>query len=313
MLGRAIVLTLISVSVVISCGGSGGVVNRLGFFTRLNFNGERAFRDLTRQVEFGPRVPGTEPHRQTQAYIRSQLEILGWQVSEQRFIEILGGEEVELVNVIARPSGFDPNGKRVILGAHYDSRPRAELDPDPSKRSTPIPGANDGASGTAVLIELGRMFASDPPPVQVEMVFFDAEDYGPLIDRMLLGSTYYAESLKDEDLERIDFGVLVDMVCDRDLSIPPEAYSVEAAPDIWAWALEVHDELGFSFMPRSGRVRVIDDHVPLIRRGVKMINLIDFSYPWWHTTEDTPDKCSAESLRKVGLVVANMVYGAEVR
>ena len=299
----------------LSCGGKKVEedVATLGFKLRRGFNAERAFRDLVRQVEFGPRVPGTEPHRKTVEYIKSQLELLGWQVKEQRFTERLGGQDVELINIIARQKGFDPKARRVILAAHYDTRPRAERDPDPRKRDNPIPGANDGASGVAALLEIGRMFATDPPPIEVEMVFFDAEDYGPYIDRMLLGSSYYAASLTEQDLEVIEFGVLLDMICDRDLSIPPEAYSVEAAPDIWAWALEVHDELGFGFMPRSGRVRVLDDHVPLIRRGVKMIDLIDFSYPWWHTTQDTPDKCSAESLREVGLVAANMVYGAKVR
>jgi glutaminyl-peptide cyclotransferase len=287
------------------------------------FNQARAFRDLERQVAFGPRVPNSRGHTVTREYLIRELSGLADGVQRQNFRKRVRGRTLEMTNIIAtwnmpvstglpsRPPLYTaPPGEPVLLAAHWDTRPTADREPDPRRRSRPIPGANDGASGVAVLLEIARGLKRMPPPGPVMMVLFDGEDYGPTAQDMFLGSRFFAAQLPRNVPRR---GILLDMVGDADLEIPIERYSWDHARSVVVEVYTLAHRLGYGrhFPRRLGRY-VLDDHVPLQRRGLEMIDLIDFHYgprhSYWHTLHDTPDKCSPDSLRIVGEVVLSWVY-----
>ena len=194
----------------------------------------------------------------------------------------------------------------MLLAAHWDTRPFADRDPDPEKRHLPILGANDGASGVAVLLELARAFHSKPPDTQVIMVLFDGEDYGKTTDEMLLGSRYFARNI--EERWRPDYGILIDMVGDKDLDIYVEPFSKRAAPDIVKKVWKLARKLRLKGFYSQECSPILDDHIPLIEVGIKCIDIIDFNYPYWHSMEDTPDKCSPESLETIGKLLLELIY-----
>ena len=271
------------------------------------FNADRAFSHLTAQVELGPRVPGAKGHAGCRDYILRHLSGSAKTLQTQEFpVECLD-DAVTGTNIVA---GFGSGELApVLFCCHWDTRPIADEDPEPQNRGKPIPGANDGASGVAVLLELATLFAKKPPPRRVYLVFFDAEDSGNYAEcEYCIGSLFFAEHLDSVLPELPGFGVLVDMVGDRDLSLPKERYSVAAAPAlvnrIWAIARRLgHDQ----FKDELGRA-VFDDHIWLNEAGIPTINIIDFEYPFWHTLEDTADKCSRESLKAVGDVLLALAY-----
>lgn len=219
------------------------------------------------------------------------------------------GDSLDLVNVMAR---FAPErSRRILLLAHWDTRPRSDQATDPTLRAIPVPGANDGASGTAILLELAGLFASDPPPVGVDLLFVDGEDYGPGLDDMLLGARHYAASLSDDD--RPVYGLLLDMVGDADPSFPVEAISAQYADVVVRKVWRAAERLGLrDYFPSAVGRRLQDDHVPLIEAGLPTANLIDFTYGpqnrYWHTPDDTLEHVSASTLTIVGEVVAELVY-----
>jgi glutaminyl-peptide cyclotransferase len=273
------------------------------------FDGERSFKYLQAQVSAGPRVPNTRSHTAVRDWIAQGLRQMGASVLRQDFTAAAGASPLRMSNIIARWPGTG-SGPGVLLCAHWDTRPTADFEADPARRRRPIPGANDGASGVAVLLEISRAFRQVPPPVPVMMVFFDGEDYGPGPERMFLGSRHFASHLPSDVPRR---GVLLDMVGDRDLVLPREAHSVAGAPEVVEELYGVAERLGYARQfPRTRGATIVDDHVLLLRRGLKVIDLIDFAYgpahTWWHTLADTPDKCSAESLKTVGSVVLEWVY-----
>jgi len=271
------------------------------------FDKERAFRSLTSQTDFGPRVPGTAAHEKCLAFLRRELQAEADTVRVQPFTHVgYEGTPLAMTNVIA---SFNPSSSdRILLIAHWDSRGRADEDPDPAKQGLPVPGANDGASGVAVLLEIARAFKAQPPPVGVDMLFTDGEDFGKEsdFDNYFLGARHFAKHLPPGYAPA--FGILLDMVGDKDLEIMKEPYSVEYAPDVvelvWAAA---RDAGVYQFTENTQR-HVLDDHIPLNEAGIKTIDLIDFEYPYWHTTADTPDKCSPESLEAVGNVLLHLLY-----
>jgi Zn-dependent M28 family amino/carboxypeptidase len=269
------------------------------------FDGERAFRSLERQCAFGPRAPGTVGHAEAGAWLVQTLEGLADEVAVQRFVTDSRGREIELTNVIA---SFRPDEReRVLLAAHWDTRPVADLDPDPAQRGMPIPGANDGASGTAVLLELAALMHERPPARGVDIVLFDGEDGGGGggLSDWCLGSRYYAAHLGGY-CPRL--AVVVDMVGDSDLSIPVEPNSLTGAPEavelLWGEARRAGSS---AFEERRGRA-MFDDHIPLLRAGIQTVLVIDADYGAWHTLGDTPDKCSPRSLAAVGRVLVRIVY-----
>ena len=255
-------------------------------FVQEQFDGEMALSHVQAQVSYGPRPPGSDAHRMTGDYIHDTLETNGWKVSEQTFP--FDGIEGRNIFASAGPEG----GRWVILGAHYDTRPIA--DRDPTSPTLPVLGANDGASGVAVLLELSRILAPSTLNVHVWLTFFDAEDSGGIEEKAwAYGAMKFAESLESYP----EAVIIVDMVGDSDLNIYFERNSDPLlSAEIW----EIAQAQGFSgFIPEEGHT-LIDDHLPFIRLGIPAIDIIDFDYPFWHTTEDTFDKVSAESLEQVG-------------
>jgi glutaminyl-peptide cyclotransferase len=270
------------------------------------FDGASAFQLLERQVAFGPRVPGSPGHAAQLQWMREHLREHADTVIEQPFTHTTAaGQTLQLTNLFAR---FRPEAEqRILLLAHWDTRPFADQDPNPANRQLPVPGANDGASGVAVLLALAEIFRRQPPPIGVDLLFTDGEDFGPDTGDMFLGARHFAANLPAG--YRPMYGVLLDMVGDRNPRFPIEGYSHQYAPDVARRVWEVARQLGYAdvFPPVVGS-QVQDDHVPLNQAGILTINIIDFEYPYWHTVEDVPINTSAETLRIVGEVVAEVVY-----
>jgi hypothetical protein len=275
-----------------------------------HFDGAAAFELVERQVAFGPRVPGTPGHEAQAAWMIARLDSLAAEVSVDSFRHVTSsGDTLPLVNVLAR---FRPEAERRLLFlAHWDTRPTSDQAATEILRAQPVPGANDGASGTAVLLELAGLLAAAPPPMGVDLLFVDGEDYGPGTEDMFLGAIRYAETVPSEG--RPVYGVLLDLVGDADPSFPVEAYSVERAPLVVRKVWRAAERLGFAeFFPDRVGERLLDDHLPLNDAGIPTADIIDFSYgpanAYWHTPEDTPDKVSSASLAMVGAVLVELIY-----
>lgn len=236
-------------------------------------------------MHFGPRPSGSRENTLTSDYIVRRSREFGWEVTEQPF-DYLG---TQARNIIATRG----SGPLIMLGAHYDTRRRADQDRnDPAQ---PVPGANDGASGVAVLLELARVLNVEATGYRIELVFFDAEDNGNLDGwDWIAGSTYLANNLE----ETPEAMILVDMVGDADQQIYWETTST---PSLRGRIWQVADDLGYSdYFIAEARHSLLDDHTPFLRLGIPAVDIIDFDYPYWHTAEDTLDKISADSLERVG-------------
>lgn len=254
----------------------------------LIFDGQSAFTFLEQQMAFGPRWPGSQGHQEVGDYIVSSLADLDWIVEEQRFPYL----DVEARNIIGRANVGQ--GDVIILGAHYDTRRIADQSPD---SEAPVPGAVDGASGVAVLLELARTLDLEEINNEIWLAFFDVEDNGsgglPGFD-WIVGSTYMAQNL-DITPEAM---VLVDMVGDADQQFYYEGNS-DVALQALLWGIASDLGYGDQFIPEL-KYTMIDDHLPFARAGIPAVDIIDFDYPYWHTTEDTADKASPLSLMRVG-------------
>ncbi|MCS7224066.1 MAG: M28 family peptidase [Armatimonadetes bacterium] len=265
------------------------------------FDHQRAFSLLEQQVRFGPRVPGSPSSRQTQDLIASHLSEAGFRVLRQNFSVRYRGVNYSMVNVIGLKRGTGRG--LILLAAHYDSRPVADQDLNPANRNQPIPGANDGASGVAILLEIARTLKDASLRPSVVLIFFDGEDLGDTADGgMLFGSRHFARNLVVEGVNlKADKGLLLDLVGDADFRSNDEWYSRQYAPQVVDSFLQAARRLGFQdrfYQPPT--LPIIDDHLPLNEVGIPTANVIDFDYPYWHTLADTPDKCSPQTLRIVG-------------
>lgn len=278
---------------------------------RPQFDGQAALSYVEQQLAFGPRVPNTEGHRRTGDWMLEQLRQRTDSVEVQEFTHVTqSGDTLHLRNFIGkfRPEMTD----RVLYLAHWDTRPHADRAQNLGEQQLPVPGANDGASGVALLLAVADALRITPPAFGVDLVFVDGEDYGDFAARhdVLLGSRHYAEQLDRTQLPL--FGVVWDMIGDRDLRLYQEGYSVSRAPEVVERVWSRAAELGYArvFRPAVGTA-MIDDHVPLQDVGVRAIDVIDFDFgpnnSYWHTTEDTIDKVSAESLQIVGEVAVALV------
>lgn len=256
------------------------------------FDGARAFGHVLAQCSIGPRPVGSAEGQRTADYIAAELGKSGWAVEIQDFTY----RGVAARNVVASRG----KGPVVILGAHYDTRTRADRDPiDPSQ---PVLGANDGASGVAVLLELARTLDLQQASSEVWLAFFDAEDQGSINGwPFAVGASYMAEHLSVRPVAV----VVVDMVGDKDQEL---FWEHNSDPDLSRTLWAIAAELGFDkeFAP-AYRHSVADDHIPFVKLGFTAVDIIDFDYPYWHTTHDTPDKVSAASLERVGRVLEKWI------
>jgi len=267
------------------------------------FDGQRAYRHVIAQCDLGPRPTSSAAGWATGNYIITELEELGWVVASQEFTY----KGIKGRNIVGRQG----RGPIVILGAHYDTRPYADY--NPVDKNQPILGANDGASGVAVLLELARSLDERKIQNEVWLVFFDAEDRGNLDGwPFSVGAEFFANALE----ETPEYVIVVDMIGDTDQSFFFEGNSDLALQEqIWAIAAGLGYQKHFVPEYKWGitddhieyKWSIIDDHTPFAKRSIKAVDIIDFDYPHWHTTQDTPDKVSPESLQRVGRVLEELL------
>jgi glutaminyl-peptide cyclotransferase len=272
-----------------------------------SFNSATAWGYLIKQVSYGPRVPGTPAQIQCRDWLLDELKQNCDEVHIQELSHhwTYNDKDVPVYNVIGTQDWKDAK-VRVVLLAHWDSRPFADGPNSPAgDLNKPIPGADDGASGAAVLLELARAIKGKHPGVGITFLLDDGEDLGPSIQEMLLGVDYYAGHLTDP---KPDYGILLDMIGQKNLVVPMEQTSMAKAPSVvkafYANAAQVG--LGDFFPSRTGD-DVDDDHIPLINRGIPTMDLIDFQYPFWHTIQDTPEHCSEAALEATGVALESFL------
>jgi glutaminyl-peptide cyclotransferase len=263
----------------------------------LEFGGEQAMALAQHQCDIGPRPTGSEALITTRDWIEAQLQAQGWQTVRQDFeYQAQGGQaRLPVHNVV----GIKGEGPALLIGAHFDTRPQA--DQDPNQPQQPIIGGNDGASGVAVLLELARTI-DIPPGRQVQLAFFDAEDRGGIDNwPFSVGAAHMAENLPGARPEAV---VVVDMIGDADQQIFRERNSnIEINNQIFAIAARLGYEGQTEGFINQPKWTIIDDHLPFISQGIPAIDLIDFDYPAWHTLDDTCQQLGALSLERVGRVL----------
>jgi hypothetical protein len=276
------------------------------------FDQDRAFSLLEAQCAFGPRNPGSAGHQQCLDFLVREMQAWADTVWTQPFSYTSNDtkETLELTNIVAQ---FNVHQRdRILLCAHWDTRPFADRDPTPGNRETPIPGANDAGSGTAVLLELARQLHLNPVKIGVDLVLFDGEDYGreEVLDDYLIGSKHYAKVMPDP---KPRFGILLDMIGDRDLHIPFEGNS-------WYYSKPIIDKItaaarrqNVKTIENKPSTPVMDDHIPLLEAGVSMVDMIDMDYAYWHTIQDLPENCSPYALGDVGRTLLDLLRHEEVQ
>jgi glutaminyl-peptide cyclotransferase len=270
------------------------------------FDSQRSFQMLVDQCSFGPRVPSSEAHERCLNYIVQNLKpyVDTTVLQSFNYKDTNRLKTIRLTNILGviNPDATD----KVMLCAHWDSRPTADEDFNIANRNTPIPGADDGASGVAVLLQLAKVFHQQKPKVGVILAFWDGEDWGPDDDHMYLGAKYFCNHI---GVLTPNKAVLIDMIGNKGVTIPKEQYSDLHAPSLEQEVYGDAWQLGYtaSFPDISGS-DIIDDHVSMNEAGIPTIDLIDFNYAYWHTLQDTPDKCSPDSLAIIGRTLELFVY-----
>ena len=298
-----IILTISTIIVLSSCNN--GVPN---------FDKANAFLYLVEQCEFGPRNPGSNGYKQCLDYLQKTLSEFADTVFLQPFVldDLVDEKSYDLTNIIARFKVDEP--EQLLIGAHWDTRPWADEDPVPEKRNDPIIGANDGASGVAVILELARILNASPPPIGITLVLFDGEDMG----RSGTPKSYAQGSLafaKDLPIEKPDEAIILDMIGDAELHIPIERYSYQQNRQLVKKLWGLAKVLSLDAFESRIEYSIYDDHVPLWTEAkIPAVDIIDFNYPnsytnYWHTTQDLPEHCSAESLGQVGTLLVHYIYG----
>jgi hypothetical protein len=294
-------------------GGTGNASGQVGgsAVARANvppFPADSAYELVRKQVGFGPRVPGTPAHAEQLQwmidYLRPLVDTLEVMPFDHESRD--GGGTVRMTNLLAR---FHPErSDRILLVTHWDTRPMADSESDDAKRNQPIPGATDGGSGTAVLLQLATVLSGHSAPIGVDLLFVDGEDFGP--GEMFLGASHFAAGAA---AYKPLYGILVDMVGDRSPVYPIESNTKDFAPEVIERVWRVAEELGYgnAFVRRTG-IAIDDDHVVLNRAGIRTIDIIDFDYgpgnSYWHTLQDDLSNTSPAGLGMVGSVLAALIY-----
>lgn len=287
------------------------------------FNADSAYHYVQRQADFGPRVPNTAAHRACGEYLAEKLESFGAKVYNQR-MDLVAYDNTILKarNIIG---AYNPDSrKRVLLCAHWDSRPYADQETDASRHQTPILGVNDGASGVGVLLEVARQLQQQAPAIGIDIIFFDAEDYGiPSFykgtykqDTWCLGSQYWGR-VPHVDGYNARYGILLDMVGGRNATFYKEPFSERTAGKQVKKIWDAAHKLGFgSFFPQTAGGEVTDDHVYVY--GLRQIPCVDIIHynpqgdtgfgDFWHTTNDTMEVIDRATLNAVGQTVLEVIY-----
>ncbi|HYK83252.1 MAG TPA: M28 family peptidase [Gemmatimonadales bacterium] len=272
------------------------------------FDGNRAFGYLAQQMQFGPRIPGTPAHERAGDWMLERLRATADTVVVQAFTHVTRqGQTLHLRNLLAR---FRPGAAdRVLFLAHWDTRPHADQSPNPAERRLPVPGADDGASGVAVLLGVADALKAKPPALGVDLLLDDGEDFGDFAsdsNDVLIGARYFAAH-QPAGYPPL-FAVLFDMVGKKDPQFYYEGNSEAVAPEVVDRVWRTAADLGYgrTFLP-GVKHTLIDDHVALQKAGIHAIDVVDFDYPYWHTPDDTIDKVAAASLQVVGDVAVALV------
>ena len=296
------ILTLIVLSAMIGCQTPPA-----------EFDGINAFSFLEQQCEFGPRNPGSPGYEECKKFLINTFAGYADTVFTQSFqyTEQRDHNTYDLDNIIAQ---FNTSGdNHLLIGAHWDTRPWSDWDRHAELRNEPNLGANDGASGVAVLLELARLFKSNPPPIAVTLILFDGEDLGVsgVNESYAKGSQYFAKNLP---ISLPENAIVIDMIGDAELSIPIERNSYHIAPklvkELWQLAEDLQLPAFKSYLDKT----IYDDHIPLWDyAGIPAVDIIDFEYPngkanYWHTHDDIPGNCSPESLEQVGTLLVHYIW-----
>ena len=288
-----------------------------------NFNSDSAYRYVAEQVNFGPRVPGSAGHRACRDYIISKLKSFDCDtlIVQDAVVEAYNGDKLPISNIIA---SYNKNARRrILLVAHWDTRPWADMSISEERRNTPVPGANDGGSGTAVLLEIARNLGMKSPNVGVDLLFVDAEDYGDSRgfgeneDTWCLGTQYWVANMTPYTRENMPvYGILLDMVGGIGAVFHYENFSQQYARTITDKVWSEAERLGHGdrFIQALGGA-VTDDHIFLTRAGIPTTDIIESNNvetqsfpPTWHTLRDNMNNISHRSLQAVGETVLNVVY-----
>lgn len=271
------------------------------------FSADSVMVHVGHQLALGPRVPGTAARDSAAVYLAGRLRRAGAKVSVQSF-EIddpYTGRRLRLFNVVG---SFAPGRKpRLLLTAHYDSRPWADQEPDSTLWSRAVPAGVDGACGAGILLELARVIgARDPEGVGVDIVFFDGEDYGKSrdIEHYLLGSKHFAATLSGY---RPACAIVIDMVGGAGTSVRREGYSLQEAPKLVEWVFGRAAALGLDYFHATDGAPMYDDHIPLLQAGIPTIDLFGYDYAAWHTLRDDASQCDRDKIRQVGVLLHDLV------
>lgn len=286
------------------------------------FSPDSAYYYINKQVNFGPRIPNTKAHRNCADYLSAKLKSFGAEVIEQKAeLTAYDGSVLNAVNIIASFNTTQKN--RILLFAHWDTRPWSDHDPDLKKQKIPLDGANDGASGVGVLMEIARQIGQKSPAIGVDIIFFDAEDYGAPSDfqgesedSWCLGTQYWTKNLHQPGY-RARFGILLDMVGAPDASFMREQISEYYAPDVVTKIWNTAAGLGFEkyFINQQGGA-VTDDHLYVNKfTGIPSVDIIDYSPrnkngfgDYWHTTNDNMSNVDKNTLFAVGTTLLKVIY-----
>ena len=323
---KSVYLLFLFVSVLVGCSSSGnkqasnaesttGVADSVPVVA--TFNADSAYAFISAQCDFGPRVPGTKAHRLAGDYLAGKLRGYGATVTEQRMkLTTFDGTEIDARNIIGE---FNASAsRRILLLAHWDCRPWADNDPKIENRKLAVPGANDGASGVGVLLEVARQMSQKQPSVGVDILFVDAEDWGDsggAEDTWALGTQYWTKNPHKLGYRPM-FGILLDMVGAENAHFAQEYFSMQYARGIVDEVWRIAQESGYgSYFSNEYGGAVTDDHVFVNRAGIPCIDIIDQDnstgtgfFEEWHTINDTPAVISKESLDAVGQTLLNVIY-----
>ena len=319
---KRLLYSVLLTAMVISCGGrKAPVTAKQADAPAVEFNADSAFSFVKEQTDFGPRVPNTQAHDDCGIWLAARLSSFGAdKVFVQNFnTKTFDNTTLKCMNIVGSFNLECPT--RVILCSHWDSRPWADNDSDPSKHKTPVDAANDGASGVAVILEIARQLQKQAPQIGVDCIFFDAEDWGSHdeSDSWALGAQYWAKNISQQPSAiKPRYGILLDMVGGQGARFYQEGYSKYYANHIVKRVWKAAAIAGFSsYFPQEDGGGITDDHGPVNEvAGIPCIDIINYypeceqsSFgPTWHTIHDDMDHLDRNTLKAVGQTLIQVIY-----